>query len=204
MSVILGKVSLTKEQPKINLAKRNDFGDIKINLNWDKKNKKSGFLNSLFSSNSPIDLDLAAFVRLKNGRKEVIQALGKNLGKYSSQPFIQLSNDDLTGECEDGEWLMINGKCWDQIDEILIYTFIYDGVAKWENTNGVVNLFVPNEPPIETKIVSSDSNSSLCAIARLVNKSGTIEVERLNTFFQSQRYMDEAYGWGFSWVSGRK
>merc|ERR1711879_671899 len=67
--VNLSKVSLTKEKPKVSLAKREDFGEIRINLNWNKKPEKKGFLGGLMSGN--IDLDLGAFIETQDGQKGV-------------------------------------------------------------------------------------------------------------------------------------
>ncbi len=41
--ISLSKVSLTKEKPAISLTKRDNFGEIRINLNWHRGSGKSGF-----------------------------------------------------------------------------------------------------------------------------------------------------------------
>ena len=55
---------LTQANPSINLEKRKDFGRIKINLTWQQGNHKE-----------PIDLDIAAFIRFKNGKISGAEAL---------------------------------------------------------------------------------------------------------------------------------
>ncbi|MEG1213266.1 MAG: TerD family protein [Leclercia sp.] len=198
----LSKVSLTKEKPAISLTKRDNFGEIRINLNWHRGNSKTG-LAGLFGSKG-IDLDLGAFVRLQDRSKGVIQALGNAFGSYQDEPYVQLQGDDRTGEVSSGEWLHINGREWKHIDEVLIYAFIYQGVPSWDKTDGVVTIHIPDQPPIETRLTEGEDRRTLCAIARLVNENGAIKVERINQYFKGQDEMDRAFGWGFRWSAGSK
>ncbi|WP_127957369.1 TerD family protein [Serratia microhaemolytica] len=200
--ISLSKVSLTKEKPAISLTKQDDFGEIRINLNWHRGNTKSGFA-SIFSSKG-IDLDLGAFVELQSGYKSVIQALGNAFGDYHNEPYVQLKGDDRTGDVADGEWLHINGREWKNIREVLIYAFIYSGVPSWDKTDGIVTVHVPGQPPIETRLTEGENRRTLCAIVRLVNRNGAITVERINQYFNDQRDMDRAFNWGFQWSTGSK
>ena len=199
----LSKVSLTKEKQAVSLTKRDDFGEIRINLNWQRGNPPGG-LRSLFGAAKGIDLDLGAFVALNDGSRGVIQALGNNFGRLHSEPFVELQGDDRTGEVTSGEWLHINGREWQQIREVLIYAFIYEGVASWDKTDGVVTIHMPDQPPIETRMTEGQDRRNLCAIARLVNENGNIKVERINQFFNGHAEMDQAFGWGFRWKAGSK
>lgn len=206
-SLNLSKITLTKNQSSINLAKRDDFGKISINLNWHQAATKQsgGLLSNLFdSARGGIDLDLGAFVRLSNGDLEVIQALGGNFGQLERAPYVKLRSDDRTGASLDGEWLDINGKYWQAIQEVLIYAFIYEGAPNWGQTDGKVTIQVPNQPPIETQLTEGSNQRNMCAIARLVNDAGSIRVERINHYFKGYKEMDQAFGWGFSWRAGRK
>ncbi|MDC9594042.1 TerD family protein [Xenorhabdus sp. IM139775] len=203
--VNLSKVSLTKEKPAISLSKRDNYGEIRVNLNWNQTSASSkGLLQGMFGSNKGVDLDLGAFVRQQDGGKDVIQALGNRFGDYRHEPYVELQGDDRTGNMRDGEWLHINGLEWKNISEILIYAFIYEGVPGWNKTDGVVTLFVPDQPPIETRMTEGNNSNGMCAIARLVNENGAIKVERINQYFSGHKEMDRAFGWGFSWTSGSK
>ena len=121
-----------------------------------------------------------------------------------SEPYVQLQGDDRTGEFSTGEWLHVNGREWKHIREVLIFAFIYEGVPSWDKTDGVVTLFIPDQPPIETHMTEGQNNRNICAIARLVNENGNIKVERINQFFNGHSDMDKAFGWGFSWKAGSK
>jgi len=203
--ISLSKVSLTKEKPSISLAKRDNFGEIKINLNWNQGSAASGgMFGGMFSKSKGVDLDLGAFVELQDGSKGVVQALGNTFGRLNSEPFVELKGDDRTGQVTDGEWLHVNGREWKKIRQVLIYAFIYEGVASWDKTDGVVTLHIPEQPPIETRLTEGSNRHNMCAIARLVNENGAIKVERINQFFSGHKDMDNALGWGFRWSAGSK
>ena len=211
-SINLSKITLTKNQSSINLKKRDNFGKISVNLNWnqhpnsDKSAPKKGLLGDLFKQHKAgsIDLDIGAMIHLKNGEKTLIQALGNRFGNLQSAPYVLLRADDRTGQVSGGEWLDINGQQWSQIEEVFIFAFIYEGVPNWAQTDGVVTIHVPDQPPIETRLTEGAGNLPMCAIARLVNQNGSINVERINRYFQGHQEMDKAFNWGFSWKRGRK
>ncbi|WP_340622243.1 TerD family protein [Xenorhabdus siamensis] len=205
-SVNLSKVSLTKEKPAISLNKRDNYGEIRINLNWNQSAAPAnrGMFQNIFNTNKGVDLDLGAFVRLRNGTREVIQALGESFGAYHHDPYVQLQGDDRTGNVKDGEWLHINGLEWKNISEVLIYAFIYEGVPNWNSTDGIVTIYVNGQPPIETRLTEGHNRKNMCAVARLVNENGAIKVERINQYFSGHKEMDRAFGWGFRWTSGSK
>ncbi len=211
-SINLSKITLTKNQTSINLKKRDNFGKISVNLNWnqrpnaDKAAPKKGLLGDLFKQHgsSGIDLDVGAMIHLKNGEKTLIQALGNRFGSLQSAPYVCLRADDRTGQVSGGEWLDINGQQWAQIEEIFIFAFIYEGAPNWAQTDGVVTVHVPEQPPIETRLTEGAGNLPMCAIARLVNQQGSINVERINQYFKGHQEMDKAFNWGFSWKRGSK
>ncbi len=211
-SINLSKITLTKNQSSINLKKRDDFGKISVNLNWNQRPDsstqapKKGLLGDLFKQHKAagIDLDVGAMIHLKNGEKTLIQALGNRFGNLQSAPYVLLRADDRTGQVSGGEWLDINGQQWSQIEEVFIFAFIYEGAPNWAQTDGVVTIHVPDQPPIETRLTEGAGNLPMCAIARLVNQNGSINVERINEYFKGHQEMDKAFNWGFSWKRGSK
>ena len=211
-AINLSKITLTKNQSSINLTKRDDFGKISVNLNWnqrpdmDKQAPKKGLLGDLFKQHKAggIDLDVGAMIHLKNGEKTLIQALGNRFGSLTSAPYVCLRADDRTGQVSGGEWLDINGQQWSQIEEVFIFAFIYEGAPNWAQTDGVVTIHVPEQPPIETRLTEGTGNLPMCAIARLVNQQGSINVERIDQYFKGHQEMDKAFNWGFSWKRGSK
>ncbi len=210
--VSLSKVSLTKEKSTISLSKQDDFGEIRINLNWHRGNAQGGggkgFFQNMFGSggrgSGGIDLDLGAFIELSDGQRTVIQALGNRFGDLNYEPYVQLQGDDRTGDVTDGEWMRVNGREWKRLKEVLIFAFIYEGAPNWDSTDGVVTIYVNGQPPIETRLTEGNNNRSMCAVARLVNEGGSIKVERINRYFGDHQEMDQAFGWGFRWKAGSK
>jgi tellurite resistance protein TerA len=201
-TVNLSKVSLTKQNSTVNLKKDDGrFGKIRVNLNWNQKTQKIG-LFSFGSSN--IDLDLGAFVEMRNGNRSVVQALGNAFGGFETPPFVKLLGDDRTGALTDGEWLEINGDKWPEIERILIYAFIYEGVPNWQQTDGVVKIFVPGQPEVEVRMNEFGDKRGMCAVASLENNAGQVRVSREVTFHNGHKEMDSSYGWGFRWKAGSK
>ncbi|MFN3070909.1 tellurite resistance domain protein [Serratia sp. J2] len=182
---------LTQDNPSINLEKRKNFGRIKVNLTWQQGQHKE-----------PVDLDIATFVRFKNGKKSGVEALSKFLGDYDKPPFMLLQKDLRGGDDQDGEWLFINGSQWQEIDEVLIYSFIYGGTDNWQGTDATITIYVPDQPPISSTLTNGYELNSVAAIARLKNVDGDIKVERLNSFFRDRESLDKHYGWGFKWTPG--
>ncbi len=205
-TINLSKITLTKNQSSINLQKKEDFGKISINLNWHQNTApKKGKLAELFNAHTnAIDLDLGAFVILKNGSKVLVQALGNGFGAFEKAPFVKLRADDRTGQVTEGEWLDVNGQYWQQIEEVLIFTFIYRGVPNWSQTDALVSIHMPNQAPIETFLTDGANHLPMCAIARLKNQNGSLNVERIDQYFKGHQEMDNAFGWGLQWKAARK
>ncbi|MER8785460.1 TerD domain-containing protein [Mesorhizobium sp. M1006] len=198
--ISLSKVTLTKAAPSISLAKKaSGFGEIRVNLNWNKK-QKGGF----FGGSRNVDLDLACLFEFKDGHKGVVQALGKVFGDFDNKPYIRLSADDRTGDSADGEWMRVNGRNWNEIKRVLIYTFIYDGVANWAETDGLITVYVPDSPPIEVKLDEGASSKRTCAIALLENDNGGIKVNRVVKYYSDVSKADQDFDWGLRWVAGSK
>ena len=203
----LSKITLDKQRPSISLEKKDgDFGEIKINLNWNRTNSNAGggFFASLRGKSGGIDLDVGCLYEMENGRKGAVQALGNAFGDFRDEPFIQLMGDDRTGSVSDGEWLRINGKEWRKMRRVLIYAFIYEGAPNWQATDGVITLYIPGEPPIEVRLSEEGGTKGMCAIALLENVGGSVKVNRKVEFFKGHSDMDKAFGWGMRWAAGSK
>ena len=191
-------IKLSKEKPV------GKYGKIDINLNWNQGQAKKGFFSSLLGGgNDSVDLDLGCLFELKDGRKGSVQALGNNFGSYDREPFVVLDADDRTGSSSDGEWMHINGDNWSRFKRVVIYAFIYEGVANWSNTDGVVTMKVNGEN-IEVKMDETSRDKRLCAVALLENINDEIHVKRLVDYYNDQEKLDHALNWGMRWTKGSK
>ncbi len=202
-------IQLTKKGESINLSKDSTaaFGEILVNLNWNQKPKApGGFFSALFGGGSQgTDLDLGCLYELKNGQKGCVQALGNTFGDLKYEPYIQLDHDDRTGSSIGGENIRINGNKLSEIKRILVYTFIYEGAANWNEVDGVVTLKYKNGQDIVVKMDEHRNGKTMCAIAMIENvQDKTFNVKRLVEYFDGHEKMDRAYRWGMRWTAGRK
>ena len=200
----LEKITLDKRNPTISLEKKGQgFGEIIVNLNWHQDSGSGkGFFSRLTSRK--IDLDLGCLFKLRDGQGGAVQALGNNFGSLHQPPYVQLMGDDRSGASAQGEFLHINGQHWNELDRVLLFAMIYEGVPNWAETDAVVTLQAPNQPTLEIRIDSHRSDQRMCALAMLENQGGNLKVTKLVEYFQDHRYMDQAYGFGLRWVAGSK
>ena len=207
-NINLSKITLDKARPSINLTKNDgNFGRVAVNLNWNRSpsaaKPTSSFNPFAKAKNQGVDLDLGAMVMFKNGRIDLVQALGNRFGNYDAPPFMKLQGDDRTGTSSDGEWLHINGDRWNEIDRIVIYTFIYEGVPNWASTDAFVSIQIPQQAPLEV-LLSESSSLGTCAIVELRNVQGSIQANREVKYFRDQQDLDLHYRFGFKWTAGSK
>lgn len=189
----------------ISLTKTNDiYTNVSINLKWDQGKKSGGLFSSLFGAeNQAIDLDLGCLYEMKDGQKGCVQALGNLFGSLTDFPYMQLAGDDRTGESADGEFLTINGRKWDKVKRVLVYTFIYEGVSAWSKANGKVHL-KSDVTEIDITLDNSHDGQNMCAIALIENINNEMKITKLNDYFAGHEQMDRQHSWGLNWVPGRK
>jgi tellurite resistance protein TerA len=211
MAIILEKPG---DSHKIDLSKHGESAskEIVINLNW--SNEKKGFFSKLFSSE--IDLDLGVWYELRNGQKSCIDGLqfahgmggSKNQvtkqGCYTQGPWIWHSGDDRIGSADAGENILLNPQGLSDLKHIIVYTFIYEGAAKWTETNAVVTVKVPGNPDIVVEMGKQYRMENFCAIAEILFSDNSITVKKLVTFHDGHADCDKKYGWGMQWRAGSK
>ena len=192
--VSLSKISLTKDAPRVSLAKSGERqGVMRVNLNWSATGAQG------------VDLDLGCLWELSDGRKGVVQALGNAFGSENSPPYIALDGDDRTGTVTDGENMRINLAEPSRFRRILIFAMIYSGAANWAVVDGVVTMYPTSGAPIEVRLDSPVNGARVCAVAQVYYADGGIHVSREVRYIDgSQRKLDEAYGWGLPWQTGCK
>ena len=198
-------ISLEKGK-KVNLQKTQNsgLGEILVNLNWNTKPAKQGFFAGLMGSKNSggIDLDLGCLFELRKG---AVQALGNAFGSLQREPYIALDGDDRTGAVTTGENLRINGDRIAEIQRVLVYTYIYEGVANWKQADAVVTIRYPGAEDLVVKMDDYNSPKIMCGLVLLENiNDETFSVEKIVQFYQGHRDLDEAFHWGLSWTAGRK
>lgn len=213
------KVTLTKAAPSVSLTKRGGSrGRLRVNLQWNARPEGTpapapagrGLLKRLQGATSGaatgnIDLDLACMYEYADGSKGVVQALGGALRDQSAgEPICWLDGDDRSGAVADGENLFVDLGRVAEIKRILVFAFIYEGVANWAGADAVVTLHPASGPAIEVRLDEHEPQSNMCAIAMLENTGGELGVARQMRYVRGHRQLDEAFGWGMRWSAGRK
>lgn len=192
------KVSLKKSSPS-------GLGEILVNLNWNARPEKKGFFANLLGGSQGIDLDLGCLYELKDGRKGAVQALGNAFGSLQQPPYIALDGDDRTGAAAAGENLRINGNKIAEIKRVLVYTFIYEGIANWKQADAIVTIKYPGAEDIIVKMDEYNSSNIMCGLVLLENQNDeTFSVEKIIQFYAGHEALDRAFGWGMRWQAGRK
>ncbi|WP_280870729.1 tellurium resistance protein [Streptomyces sp. MJP52] len=185
-------VELTKQAPHARIAGR---GRLQVNLNW--------------SAAAAADLDLGCLVRTRDGRGEAVQPLGATFGSFSRWPYLELDQDDRTGEESDGETLRVNLEHWRKFEQLVVYVYVYEGAVDFRTLGGVVTVTAPGGT-WRIHLDDSPAGATACAIARLVPGADGLDLTREVRWFSPrsgashQQQIDRAYGFGFEWVWGTK
>lgn len=209
--VSLSKVTLTKSAPQVSLSKHGAArGRLRVNLNWNSRPAGAGGGGGLFKrlaggGSSSIDLDLGCLWELRDGSKGVVQALGNAFGSLDRPPYIMLDKDDRSGTSTDGENLFVNLDHSAEVRRVLVFAFIYEGVARFDQADGVVTLHPVAGPPVEVRLDEAAGDARMCAIAMLESSGDELVVRREIRYLNGgQSQLDKAYGWGMDWSPGRK
>jgi tellurite resistance protein TerA len=221
MAINLNKITLEKQgdSHKIDLTKRSDNAskEIVINLNWSQGEKKKGFWANLLNTNSAIDLDLGVWYELNDGSKSCIDGLQfaqghggsrsqiTRQGCYTQKPWIWHSGDDRSGTASEGENIFVNSSGTKDLKRMTVYCFIYEGAAKWAETNAIVTIKVPDNPDIVVEMGNQYNSKTFCAIAEILfGADNSMTVRKLITFHDGHADCDKMYNWGMSWRAGSK
>jgi tellurite resistance protein TerA len=205
--VSLSKVTLTKSAPTVSLTKQDASGGLlRVNLNWNSRPAGGG---GLFARREPpIDLDLGCLYEFTDGRKGVVQALGNAFRVAvtgASEASIWLDGDDRSGSTAGGENLFINLAHATSMRRVLIFAYIYEGAPNWAAADAVVTLYPPAGPQIEVRLDEPRPGARTCAIALLTPSQGDLSVRREVRYIEgTQVALDQAFGWGIRWASGKK
>lgn len=220
MSIELNKIKLEKRGDSHQIILKKNIAEsdkeIIINLSWSQHKVQKGFFSSIFNASQNVDLDLGCFYELRNGEKMVIDGLqfahsqggSRNRltkqGCYTRAPWVWHSGDDRLGS-GDGENILINPIGLPDLKRITVYCFIYEGAAKWMETNAVVTVKVPANPDIVVEMGQQNDKNKFCAIAEIFfDLNDTITVKKLVTFHDGHEACDRTYNWGLKWHIGSK
>ncbi|MFA9486313.1 hypothetical protein LU276_02305 [Moraxella haemolytica] len=215
--ISLSKIVLEKsgDAARVDLSKNNDSA-IVINLNWSQSKKPNGLLAGLFQKHQEIDLDLGCYYQLKNGQSGVIDGVqfshnrggARNQqtaqGCYTQSPWVWHCGDDRVGSSATGESILVNPQGILDIRQLIVYCFIYDGVAKWNESDAIVTIKIPNQPDVVVEMGRQTDGRKFCAIAMIDFSGNHMTVRKQITFHRGHKDCDDYYKWGFNWGAGSK
>lgn len=196
------KLEKSGDSHKIDLNKTNTNESVTINVNLDwEEVKPSGFLKSLFQSSQNLDLDLGCMYELQNGKKGVIQAVGKSFGSQIQSPFIYLDKDDRTGATE-GENMYIYRP--NLLKRVMIFAYIYDRNGNFQTVNARLRLISSDSQEIFLTLDNPDIKKTFCAAATIDIENNKILITKQEKYFNGHKESDEYFKFGFNWVAGSK
>jgi len=184
------------------------FESILIGVEWDNiQVQDSGFIGKLFKKARKIgvDLDIGCLYEMQDGTRGAIQAFGEKFGDFENFPYISLSGDERTGDAEGhDEYILVNGRKWNEIKRVLIYIYIYKGAPSWSKIKPQIIVDVPGENDLYVTLKAHNDALSLCAVAGLENIRGGIRLTNYTEYFPGHLEMDRAFGYGLDWGDGKK
>lgn len=199
------------EEPGHNIAitpGQDGFESILIGVAWDNQvTDDTSLFGKLFKKKKKmdIDLDIGCLYELQDGTRGSIQAFGEKFGNFDNSPFISLSGDERTGDKEGhDEFILVNGKKWNEIKRLLVYIYIYEGAPSWSVVKPQVVIDVPGENDLYVTLSAHDDKICLCAVGELQNVRGGIKLTNVTEYFPGHEEMDRAFGYGLEWAEGKK
>ncbi|WP_020108808.1 hypothetical protein [Nocardia sp. 348MFTsu5.1] len=199
--VQLSKITLTKAQPTVSLAKSGSSGGtIRVNLNWAQSSPGGGF----FKRKSSVDLDLRCLYELADGSRGGVGALDRNFGALDRAPYIKLDQDDRSGSSAGGENMFVNLTDPTVFRRILVFADIYEGSPNWAAVDGVVTVESQFGPPIEVRMDSAKNSLRTASIVLIEMGGNGVSVTRAVEYFSGGDKMDKHFRWGLNWGRGSK
>lgn len=184
--------------------------DFEIGMAWDNVpvREAKGFFDRFFKKTvqrKGIDMDLGCLYVLKDGSRGAVQAFGDTKGAFDTPPYLFLDGDERTGD-KDGrdELIHLNGAHWEEIEKVLIYTYIYAGAQSFAEVRPQVQLLVPGETPVVVSLNARREELDLCAVAMIENIRGGIKLTTHLEYYPGHAEMDRAFGFGLQWEQGQK
>lgn len=193
-SVSLTKVTLNKQgdAARISLTKGAPQR-VHVNLNW---------TQAAWHVHSAADLDLGCMLELEDGSKGVMQALGGNLGRPDTHPYIYVDKDDRSGHASDGENLYVERP--GLIRRVLIFAFIYEGTANFRDVNAHMTLRDTAGNEVKLDLDNPSGMARFCAVAMLERQGDQLTVRKEARYFRDHEDCDRHYHFGFNWRPGTK
>lgn len=169
-----------------------------------------GSLLGRSSAKRSLDLDLCCLYELKDGYRGIVQALGNKFGAFASAPYVELMGDEgrvkspKPRSAQQVETLRINGVFWHEVNRLLVFAMIFEGMPDWKNSMGKASIIIPDHPPVSVRLDECEGKNRTCSIALIENVDGKIVINKCLDTYKNPRELDVAFGWGLRWTAGLK
>lgn len=197
--VSLTKVTLHKQGDSARISLTKGQQVVHVNLNWTQQAARGGFFGRAPGS---ADLDLGCMFEMEDGSRGVMQALGRNLGRSGTFPFIYIDQDDRSGVSANGENLYVEKP--ELIRRVLIFAFIYQGTSNFRDVNAHMTLKDTAGNEVKLNLDNPSSSATFCAVALLEKQGSQLSVRKEERYFPGHKQCDEHYDFGFQWTRGSK
>ncbi|KAB1986277.1 tellurium resistance protein [Streptomyces triticiradicis] len=155
------------------------------------------------------DLDLGCMAAFTDGSCAAVQPLGNSFGSLSGWPYMELDQDDRTGESADGETVRVDLARRELFRRLLFHVYVYSGAVDFRSLGATATVTAPSGG-FRIPLDESPEGATGCAIALATPVEGGLTVSREVRWFTGtprrsvQEQMDGAYGFGLAWVRMRK
>lgn len=187
---------------------KNGFESLLIGVAWDNiQIRQSGLFGKLFKkmTNQGVDLDIGVMYELQDGTRGAIQAFGEKFGDYDNPPYMMLSGDERTGNKHGhDEFILVNGRHWNDIKRLLVYIYIYEGAPSWSVIKPQIVVDIPGENDLYVTLGAHNDALCLCAVGGIENVRGGVKLTNYTEYFPGHAEMDRAFGFGLPWGEGKK
>lgn len=200
MSTAADEVSLTRFGPVA--------GTLRVNLRWesatvDTPRPKRRSRQASAPPPGAVDLDLGCLYEFADGRRGVIQAVGRRSGDYARFPFIRLDRDDRIGSST-GENIFVNMDYSAQFQRLLFFAMLCSGSDDITTTSATV--YPADGVALQLRLEGGDTvpaRARSCAVVQIRRRGSEFAVRRELRYFSGyQSEIDAAYKWGLRWGPG--
>lgn len=199
MSTAADEVSLTRLGPVA--------GTLRVNLRWkpatvDTPRPPRRLRRAFAPPPGAVDLDLGCLYEFTDGRRGVVQAVGRRSGDYARFPFLRLDRDDRIGGST-GENVFVNMDHSAEFQRILFIAMLASGSDDITTTGATVTVYPAAGPALELRLEGSATapvRARSCAVVQIRWQGSELVLRRELRYFSGyQSEIDAAYDWGLRW-----
>jgi uncharacterized protein involved in tellurium resistance len=124
------------------------------------------------------------------GNIKILDVLDGQPGQTDAPPYIAIAAD--------GADIRLAGEAMNEARRVLLYAYIYAGIAAWEETGGQVLVRQPESPALAIDLGKEPADGRFRALARIEKGTdGEWRIVSAARHYPSRQALAKAYGWDF-------